>query len=184
MDSPIIIRKAEPKDYSAIIQLQNANTPDQLTDKEKKQGFVVSSMTEETLNNINKNLGVLVAMENNNLAGFVCLATTDPLPKHPVVQAMFRTFPQQKFQGKSLIDYRIFIYGPVLINAEFRGRGLLKNLFNEVVIYTKENFDLGVAFINERNPHSFAVHTEGLGMTCLKPFTAGDDRFQIVAFSV
>lgn len=172
----IIIRKAQKQDYPAIIQLQNANTPDQLTDKEKEQGFVVSSMTEETLHAINENLGVLVAIENNFLAGFVCLATTNPSPEHPIVKAMFNTFPQQKFNHTPLKDYRVFIYGPVLINAKFRGKGILKSLFNAVVDYTKKDFDIGTAFINDKNTHSLAVHIEGLDMTCLQPFEAGNER--------
>lgn len=184
MTNSIIIRKAQKHDYPAIIQLQNANTPDQLTDEEKEQGFVVSSMTEETLHAINENLGVLVAIENDLLAGFVCLATTNPLPDHPIVKAMFNTFPEQKFNHISLTDYRVFIYGPVLINAKFRGKGILKSLFNAVIEYTKEDFDIGIAFINDKNTHSLAVHTEGLGMTCLQPFEAGNEKFQIVAFEV
>lgn len=180
----IVIRQAEPKDYSAIIELQNANTPDQLTEEEKKQGFVVSSMTEETLDGINKNLGVLVAIEDEKLAGFVCLATTNPLPGHPIVKAMFESFPRQIFNNKYLTDYRVFIYGPVLINSNWRGKGILKKLFSAVKDFTKKDYDLGTAFINDKNPHSLAVHVQGLGMTTLTPFHYSDETFQLVVFAV
>jgi hypothetical protein len=180
----IIIRKAVPKNYSDIIELQNANTPDQLTEEEKKQGFVVSSMTEETLDSINRNLGVLVAVEDEKLAGFVCLATTNPLPGHSVVKAMYESFPTQIFNDKKLTDYRVFIYGPVLINSNWRGKGILKKLFTFVKDFTEKDYDLGAAFINDRNPHSFAVHVQGLGMTALTPFSYKDETFQLVVFPV
>ncbi|MET3537725.1 GNAT family N-acetyltransferase [Chryseobacterium limigenitum] len=182
--SSIIVRQAEPKDYSAIIELQNANTPDQLTEEEKKQGFVVSSMTEETLDDINKNLGVLVAIEDGKLAGFVCLATTNPLPGHPVVKAMYESFPQQIFNDRKLPEYRVFIYGPVLVNSNWRGKGILKKLFSAVKDFTKKNYDLGAAFINDKNPHSLSAHVEGLGMVPLNPFNYKDEAFQLVVFIV
>lgn len=182
--SSIIVRQAEPKDYPTIIDLQNANTPDQLTEEERKQGFVVSSMTEQTLDGINKNLGVLVAVENDELAGFVCLATTNPPPVHPVVKAMYESFPNQIFDGKKLTDYRVFIYGPVLINSRWRGKGILKKLFTAVKDFTEKEYDLGTAFINDKNPHSLAVHIEGLGMTALKPFNYKEETFQLVVFPV
>lgn len=180
----IIVRQAVPNDYSAIIELQNANTPDQLTEEEKKQGFVISSMTEETLDDINKNLGVLVAIEDNKLAGFVCLTTTNPLPEHPVVKAMRESFPKQIFNDKKLTDYRVFIYGPVLINSNWRGKGILKKLFATVKNFTKKDYDLGTALINDKNPHSLAVHVEGLGMIALTPFNYKDETFQLVVFPV
>jgi len=182
--SSIIVRQAEPKDYPAIIELQNANTPDQLTEEEKKQGFVVSSMTEETLDSINKNLGVLVAIEDNELAGFVCLASTNPLPTHPVVKAMYESFSHQIFNNKVLTDYRVFIYGPVLINPKWRGKGILKKLFSAVKDFTKKDFDLGTAFINDKNPHSISIHIQGLGMTALTPFNYENESYQLVVFSV
>ncbi|MDV7696523.1 GNAT family N-acetyltransferase [Chryseobacterium soli] len=182
--SPITIRKAEARDYPAIIELQNANTPDQLSEEEKKQGFIVSSMTEHTLDAINKNLGVLVALEEGNLAGFVCLTTTDPIPEHPVVKAMYNSFQQQTFNHKPLTEYRVFLYGPILINQKWRGQGIAKKLFFAVKDFTEKHYDLGAAFINDKNPHSLAVHIQGFGMTPLTPFTCNNETFQLVVFPV
>jgi hypothetical protein len=182
--SPITIRKAEARDYPGIIELQNANTPDQLSEEEKKQGFIVSSMTEPTLDAINKNLGVLVAMEEGELVGFVCLTTTSPIPEHPVVKAMYNSFPQQIFNHKPLTEYRVFLYGPVLINQKWRGQGIVKKLFFAVKDFTEKHYDLGAAFINDKNTHSLSVHIQGLGMTPLMPFTCKNETFQLVVFPV
>lgn len=180
----IIIRKADPKDYPAIIELQNKNTPDKLSEKEKEQGFVVSDMTEETLHQINESIGVLVALEGEVLAGFVCLTATDSLPEHPVIESMCETFPQQIFNNKSLIDYKIFLYGPVLIDPKWRGRGIFKKIFSAVKEYSKKDYNLGVAFINDKNKHSLSAHLQGLGMTPLQPFKSGNESFQLVVFPV
>ena len=38
----MIIRQARPEDYPAILQLQTQNTPANLSDSQKRQGFIVS----------------------------------------------------------------------------------------------------------------------------------------------
>ncbi|SHM59992.1 GNAT family N-acetyltransferase [Chryseobacterium polytrichastri] len=131
-----------------------------------------------------QNLGVLVAIEDDKLAGFVCLATINPLPGHPVVKAMYESFPNQIFNHEPLTEYRVFIYGPVLINSDWRGKGILKKLFAAVKDFTKKDYELGTAFINDKNLHSLAVHTQGLGMAALTPFNYHGETFQLVVFQV
>lgn len=177
------IRQATSGDYQKIIDIQNANKPEQLTEDMKKQGFLASSMDEQQLEAMNKALGILVAVEDGQLAGFVCMAPTSPLPAHPVVRAMHETFPHQQFDNQSLMHQRAFIYGPVCIDRQWRGKGVVQQLFSGVKDFTREHYDLGAAFIDDRNPHSLAVHVEGLKMTALTPFECAGQRYQLVVFS-
>jgi hypothetical protein len=178
----IHIKQATPADYPGILKLQSANQPEQLNEEEKKQGFVVSNFTAEALDAMNKALGILVAVSDDEVAGFVCMAPTEPLPGHPVIQAMFTTFPQQQFNGKALSQQRVFIYGPVCIDKNRRGQGILKKLFAGVKDFVQSHYDVGVAFINDDNPHSLSAHVQGLKMTALTPFDCDGQRYQLVAF--
>ncbi|HWX03196.1 GNAT family N-acetyltransferase [Collimonas sp.] len=178
------IRRAIPKDYEKIIALQQENTPDQLSEEDKLQGFIVSSMNTQQVAAINQALGILVAMDGERLAGFLCMAPTDtPPPRHPVVDAMLKTFPEQQFGGKTLQEQRVFVYGPVCVGKAWRGHGIAKKLFVAVKEYTRPNYDVGAAFINDLNPHSLAVHLQGLKMTALTPFEHEQNRYQFVVFS-
>lgn len=179
----IQIKQAAPDDYHGILKLQHANQPAQLSEKEKQQGFVVSNFTLDTLDEINNSLGILVALAGNEITGFVCLTPTAPLPDHPVLRAMIKTFPEQRFNGNILIQQRVFIYGPVCISKEWRGRGILKKLFSGVKNFVRDKFDTGVAFIDNNNQHSFSAHVQGLGMTVLTPFEHDNHHYQLVAFS-
>lgn len=63
----MIIRQARPEDYPAILQLQTQNIPANLSDSQKRQGFIVSNMNEAQLARINQGLGILVAVEDLSL---------------------------------------------------------------------------------------------------------------------
>lgn len=177
------IRKALPGDYPEIIEIQNANRPEQLSESERKQGFLASSMNEQQLAEMNTALGILVAIDKDQVAGFVCMAPTSPLPGHPVIKAMYGTFAEQRFHGKPLTKQRVFFYGPVCIDQQWRGQGLLKKLFSAVKDFTRKDYDIGAAFIDQRNPHSLAAHVNGLNMTALTPFDCEERGYDLVVFS-
>ncbi|QHB32268.1 hypothetical protein F0T03_08885 [Yersinia canariae] len=65
------IRLARPSDYPAILQLQSQNTPEILSSGQRKQGFIVSQMSEKQLDSINQELGILVAIEDEQVTAFV-----------------------------------------------------------------------------------------------------------------
>ncbi len=179
----MFIRQAISSDYPAILALQAQNTPEHLTADQKQQGFIVSKMSERQLASINNGLGILVAIEGEQLAGFVCLMPVSAQPRPPVVDAMLQTLAAQSFGGQSLSQQRVFLYGPVCLNAEWRGKGVLRQLFDAVKARTRHDFDVGALFINDDNPHSLAAHVNGLGMTALTRFQCNHESYHLVVFA-
>lgn len=179
----MLIRQAVPGDFPAILALQAQNTPEHLSAQQRQQGFIVSQMNQQQLASINSGLGILIATEDQQLAGFVCLMPTDAQPRPPVVDAMLQTLTTQQFQGQALAQRRVFLYGPVCLSAEWRGKGLLRQLFAAVKARTQQDFDIGALFVNEDNPHSLAAHVAGLGMTALTTFHCNSQDYQLVVFA-
>lgn len=178
------IRQALPDDFDAILHLQKTNTPRSLTEKEKRQqGYIISEMTREHLQRINENVAILVACENGHLIGFVCLTpkTTQPCP--PVVAAMLNEASAQK-RHPLLFGKRVFLYGPVCIAKAYRGRGVLRQLFEATKKYLYERYDTGIAFIADDNPHSLAAHVQGLGMCDISIFSCDGKQYHLIAFSI
>src|SRR3979490_1441623 len=123
----IEIRRARTEDYPKIVVLQKANQPANLTAQSMQQrGFVTANMDEKALDAINRALGVWVAVEGQELAGFVCIQPSEFLPRHPVIQTMMETFPEQRFRDATLDTQRVFVYGPVCVAQHYSGQGLLK----------------------------------------------------------
>ncbi|CNH19145.1 GNAT family N-acetyltransferase [Yersinia pekkanenii] len=177
------IRPAQPSDYPAILQLQSQNTPANLSPEQRKQGFIVSQMDEKQLDSINQDLGILVAIDDEQVAAFVCLARTHKQPRPPVVDAMLEAISHQQYQGKPLTELRVFLYGPVCIDSRWRGKGVLSQLFAAVKNHTRNDFDVGAAFVNHDNPHSLAAHVKGLNMTPVCEFMCQQQRYQLLVFA-
>lgn len=179
----MIIRQAVVNDYPAILQLQSQNTPASLSESQKRQGFIVSRMDEVQLESINRRLGILVAVEDSTLVGFVCLMSTDAQPHPPVVNAMLDRLSSLSFNGRPLSEQRVFLYGPVCLDIAWRGKGILKQLFAAVKAYTRDEFDVGALFVDDDNPHSLAAHEQGLKMTVLAPFRCNQQGYRLLVFA-
>jgi len=179
----MLIRQARASDYPAILTLQRLNTPENLSGAQLQQGFIVSTMDEAQLASLNQDLGILVAEHDGQLAGFVCLSQTDTQPRPPVVDALVETLASLTFNGRPLAEQRVFLYGPVCLATQWRGKGVLKQLFAAVKNHTHERFDLGALFIDQHNPHSLAAHVDGLGMHALSTFDCQGKRYWLLAFA-
>ncbi len=180
-----MVRKAVPEDFDAILDLQKANTPQNLTKEEyHQQGYIISAMNRDHLAAINQNIGILVACVDNQLVGFVCLNSTDMQPCPPVVAAMLKETTLQKIKQPLLFGERICSYGPVCIDKTFRGRGILRQLFSETKKYLHGQHDTGIAFIAVDNPHSLVAHVQGLGMHDVSVFMCAGKQYHLIAFSI
>ncbi len=176
------IRKARPEDYPQILRLQFENTPAQLTADQKRQGFIVSHLDAAQLDTINRDLGVLVIDDGGTIGGFTCLTRTTLRPRAGIVAAMLEKLPLVSLNGRQLDEQRVFLYGPVCLADAYRGRGLLRTLFNAVVQLACQEFDAGIAFVNSANPHSLAAHVKGLGMKDVLTFTFQGETYHLLVF--
>lgn len=70
-----------------------------------------------------------------------------------------------------------WLYGPICIDAEFRGVTILKSLFDGICA---QNSGKPCAFINSDNVRSIQAH-EKLGMTTIAEFTFKNTPYVIVS---
>lgn len=178
------LRQATAADFDAILDLQAQNTPEHLSGQDRRQGYIVSRMERRQLEAINSQLGIMVALRGDTLAGFVCLMPPDARPRPPVVDAMLEIAAGQRLAQQNIRDLRTFLYGPVCIAAAFRGQGLLQQLFDAVRAHLHGRYDAGLAFIADDNPHSLAAHVSGLGMHDVARFDCAGKAYHLVAFRV
>ena len=70
--SPIEYRRAVPDDYQEILRLQSANFIANLSNEERKKGFLSAQFTLEQTAQIAADLGTTLAVVEGRVAGFVC----------------------------------------------------------------------------------------------------------------
>jgi predicted GNAT superfamily acetyltransferase len=182
--SDVLYRLATSEDYPAILRLQAANYIENLSPEERKQGFLSAQFSPAQISEMAGDLGITIALIENNVAGFLCAFRNEFDHGSPVLVKMFESYERVRFEGKPLSSYKSYAYGPVCIGREYRQRGLLRGLYEAQKKELAGQFDIGVAFVSRGNPHSLRAHVSGLAMTEVGDFEAKGNIYVILAFSL
>lgn len=175
-------RRALPGDYAAILDLQSANYIANLSAHEREQGFLSARFTLEQTAQIAEDLGTIVAVIDDQIVGFVCAFRNEFETGSPVIAKMLESYDRFIFEARPLSTFNSYIYGPVCMARDFRGRGLLRGLYEAQKKDLAGQFEIGVAFVSRSNPHSLAAHVKGLGMTEVGDFECQGNIYVTLAF--
>jgi predicted GNAT superfamily acetyltransferase len=178
----IVYRRAKSEDYSGILRLQEANYIANLSNEERKFGFLSAEFTDAQIHEMATDLGITVAMNGVEIAGYLCAFRNEFNHGSPVLTKMFESYTRVCFDGRPLSSYSSYCYGPVCIGSEYRGQGLLRGLYQTHRRDLAGRFDIGVAFVARNNPYSLTAHVGGLGMSEVGEFQVNDQSYVILAF--
>ncbi len=177
-------RRARSEDLSAILQLQEANFVGNLAPEERGEGFLSATFTRDQLEAMAADVAVLVAGNDDWVAGFLCASGPGFNYESPLITRMMRELTRIEHRGKPVAAHRFFMYGPVCIDRPYRGRGLLRGLYEALLQEVAGTYDVGVAFVSKDNPHSLRAHVQGLGMVEAGQFEFGGHGYKILTFGV
>jgi len=180
--SMIEYRRAQPEDYSAILSLQSANFIANLSEEDRKEGFLSAQFTPEQTAQIAEDLGTTVAVIEGRVRGFLCAFRKEFDAGSPVIAKMIESYDRLSLHGRPLSAFASYIYGPVCIGREFRRQGLLRGLYEAQKKALVGQFEIGVAFVSRSNPHSLRAHVHGLGMSEAGDFAVNGNFYVALAF--
>jgi len=175
-------RRAGTTDYSQILRLQSANYIANLSEEERKEGFLSAQFTAEQTAQIAEDLGTMVATVDGNVAGFLCAFRNEFETGSAVIARMLESYDRMRFDGGLLKSFKTYIYGPVCVGREYRRRGLLRGLYEAQKRDLAGQFEIGVAFVARTNPHSLQAHVQGLGMSEVGDFEVSGNVYVALAF--
>jgi len=178
------IRRAIPDDYLGICELAAANYEQNLSPTDRQQGFISAKYTLQQIANIANDLGIIVARDSDHVVGFVCASQLNSDNQPSIVKKMIAKFDGIGFEGRPIADYKIFIYGPACLGPAYRGRDLLRELYQGIIREVTGKYDLGLTFVDEDNPRSLKAHAKGLGMSEVGRFTHGERSYRMLVFRV
>jgi hypothetical protein len=176
------IGRATEKDYAGILELQSRYYISNLSSSEQKDGFLSAEFTLSQICAMADDLGIAVARYGDRVVGYMCASRVDLVPRPLILDTMLKCLERVVFRGRRVTDTRMFIYGPVCIDKEFRGQDVLKRLFGQLTASLAGIFDTGVAFVAAGNPRSFAAHTRRLGMEKIGTFQHDGNEYLAIAF--
>lgn len=182
--SEVIIRKAKETDFAGILQLQNANLISNLPESERGDGFVTTQFTQEMLAALNQQTGVFLACTAERVVGYAMTGTLDFFHRFPLILYMNSRLQNTIFDGKLIDTASALQYGPVCIEKNFRGQGVLVSLFEQICTQLSSKFEVGVTFISTVNSRSYQAHVRKLGMTVVDEFDFTGKNYYTLAFSI
>jgi GNAT superfamily N-acetyltransferase len=178
------IRPARPAYAPAIAALANRHTYQQLTEADRASGFLTGSFTTPALEAMLASVPGQVAWHAGELVGFIINSRLPVARYPPLVQEIVARLPALRYRQRALAEYRWFFYGPVLVQPAYRGRGLLRRLFEASRQALAGHYELGIAFIARENAVSRALHTQALGLECVGEVQFAGAAYDLLVFPV
>lgn len=139
------ISRATEIDLDGIMELQTANQPE-------RGGTLSASLPRSRVATMMRAMPLVVARCRGRITGFLMTSTREMNADVPIIRAMLAVYPGAP---------DAYVYGPICVSAEERGKGLAQAMFAELqrLLPGRE----GILFIRRDNPASLRAH-EKMGM--------------------
>jgi hypothetical protein len=180
----IQLEVAKIPDIEGVLDLQKLYLVSNLTEEEKKSGFVTTPFSVEQLTYVIKNEGLFIAKDNNKIIAYIFAESWDFFSQYPIFEYMISLFPKLEFLDFEINSTSSFQYGPICIDKKYRGQGLINLLFEFMRIHIVKRYPLSLTFINKTNIPSLKAHTEKLKWTVIDDFQFNDNHYYILAYDM
>jgi hypothetical protein len=172
-------------DIDDVLALQEKNLYRNLNEQERKAGFVTTPFTSSQIKEIIQQNGLFVAEnEQKHIIAYVFAGSWDYFQQWEIFNCMVSRFPDLSFQGKPINRESTFQYGPVCIDANCRGKGLLNLIFEEMRIEFLKKYPVSITFINKINAISERAHIKKLGWEVIDEFEFNNNRYIGLGFDM
>ena len=171
-------------DIQGVLDLQKLNLVSNLTEEEKKSGFITTPFSVEQLTYVIANEGLFIAKVNNKIIAYIFAESWDFFSQYPIFEYMISLFPMLTFLDFEINSTSSFQYGPVCIDKKYRGQGLITLLFEFMRIHIVKKYSLSLTFINKTNLPSLKAHTEKLKWTVISDFQFNNNDYFILGYDM
>lgn len=181
----ITARIAKTDDIKGVLALQENNLYRNLNEEERQNGFVTTPFTVGQIEAIIEQNGLFVA-ENaqNKIISYVFAGDWEYFKQWEIFNLMVSRFPKLSFQQQAITTENSFQYGPVCIDINYRGQGVLNLIFETMRIAFVEKFPISITFINKVNVISEKAHTQKLGWEIIDEFEFNNKQYIGLAFDM
>jgi hypothetical protein len=172
---PTICTASSESDLEGILLLQRANLAQNVSEIEKlDQGFVMVPHQLPDLQHFANYAAQLILKEDEKVVGYLLAMSKSLRETVPMLKPMFAQIDQITYSGKEIRDSNYLIVGQVCVGKEFRGLGLIDQMFAEYRKLFEEKYDFAITEIVTSNSRSIRAHLR-VGFEIIHTF---QDEFQ------
>lgn len=142
-----------------ILDLQQQNLKKNLSSEEVlTQGFVTAEHNFGQLKRINDAEPSIIATENGQLVAYAIAMRQDLAKDMPVFETLLKTVDNLTYKDKSIKAYSYIFIGQLCVDKNYRGSGLVKDLYAYYKTELSTNYDFAITDISEQNVRSLKAH--------------------------
>ena len=169
---------AQIKDIEKVLELHSKYQIDSIKQEDKKDGFITTAFTKEQMVDlITLEQGLFIAIENEKIVAYVMSASWKFWSRWPMFAFMMEDLPNLEYLDQKLTVQNSYQYGPVCVDKEYRGKGVLEKLFDFARQNMSKRFPILVTFINKINPRSYEAHTKKLKLEVIEEFSYNNNNY-------
>ena len=173
-----LIRRAQSEDFAGIRDLLALNYVGNLSEDERKEGFLSIDLSEKELLEMASNGITVVAVLGNQVGAFLSTQTCEYNRRLALPAKMLEALDEN---SQSWFEPDVtLVCGPVCVSKEFRGQGLLQQLYKEMAREAAGHFTIGISFVSGENPRSLRAHVSGLKMNIVCSFDFRGKSYEIL----
>jgi hypothetical protein len=120
---------------------------------------------------------MFIAKQNGKVIAYVMAASWEFWSVWPMFAFMIQDLPNLKYLGKKLNTKNSYQYGPVCIDKNMRGTGVLEKIFDFAREKMSKKYPILVTFVNKANPRSYEAHTRKLGLEVIQEFEFNNNYY-------
>ena len=171
-------RIAQIEDIEKVLELHFKYQIDSINEEDKKDGFITTAFTkEQMIDLITLEQGLFIAVVDEKVVAYVMSASWNFWSRWPMFAFMVEDLPNLEYLGQKLSVKNSYQYGPVCVDKEYRGSGVLEKIFEFARQNMVKRFPILVTFINKINQMSFEAHTKKLKLEVIKEFSSNNNNY-------
>lgn len=177
----VIITKAQGlEDLKGIWTLQDQNHKNNVREDQRMQtGFVTVRHTLDLLSDLNNAAPQIVAKEGNRVVGYALMMPVSFRKAIPVLEPMFDMLDGLSFQGQSLRYTPYYVMGQVCVDAGYRRRGILGQLYEGHRNTFSSEYQYCITEVSDSNLPSMKAHIK-TGFQVIHTFNDQTDHWNIL----
>lgn len=170
----------EYSELEGIKKLQQENLKKNLDDQEAKtEGFVTAEYTMEFMERMHSEKPSVIAKDGDLIAGYALAAVKGIRYEHELLGDLFDTIDKTRYHNRMLIDFSYVVVGQLCVSKNYRGLGLVYQMYQYFRKTLAPDFDYCVTDVAKNNPRSLKVHLKS-GFVVIDELQFGGAGFDIV----
>lgn len=172
-------------DINGVLSLQTKYLYKNLTTSALKNGFVTTPFSVGQLKDIINQQGLFVAKnEESIIIGYLFAGSWTYFKQWEIFNFMISRFPSLSFNNAKITTVNSFQYGPVCIEKDYRGQGVLSMIFEAMRLALHHKYPYAITFINQINIVSKRAHIKNLGWEIIDEFAFNNNNYICLAFDM